>query len=531
MPSSSSNPTAPPKLISDSALLDRLSVLPEIESQARAHPAAGQAATGPSAEQTKIAEPPGSIQDLPNSSERSAAGQEGVSSDLMQPAEAAVVPHADQTDSGVPKANSAEPSQPAGLATVMAAADTQLAPEHAISQSSLTPAQFCGHRQSHAQTDQSRILSASEPLHVAAGTEAAAVEASAGPQPQLVHSPATTNTGRQHTGLVLNISTTGHVADSGGPGPSASGPVDSSPAEQHGSLLTQPHVVEQPPADGRKTDSTTVEALQRPCGLGDPVKGQGRSAAALAVQSQTESQPMRFSQERSPEPVGMDSRSGVHVTFPPITSSRSSSVSPGSSKSPQARHLSMPNPFRVSPELRCALSPDSSPAPCRLASAPASNSPCPPVLLALRSTSSEAQLLLAPHVASPATQLLPAPTFKDGISAIVPASEATAGLDALLHAQHQQQIGIKQSLPLMNAEARDDSVLPVCAQNQAQRATQLQTDAAVAGVQSSSPAAAAQLSPRETHASDHVDVSEEGLVDAGTAGQSLDSSVSIEETF
>ena len=215
----------------------------------------------------------------------------------------------------------------------------------------------------------------------------------------------------------------------------------------------------------------------------------------------------------------------MHVTFPPILirSSRSSSVSPGSSKSPQARHLSMPNPFRVSPELRCALSPDRSQAPCWLASAPASNSPTTQVLSAPRSTSSEAQLLLAPHIASPETQLLPAPTFRDGISAITLAAEATAGLDALLHAQHQQQIEIKQSLPLMNAKARDDSGSPVCSQDQAQHSAQLQTDSAVAGMQSSSPAAAAHLSP---HVADAV-----GFADADIAGQSLDVSVPIEETF
>ena len=80
------------------------------------------------------------------------------------------------------------------------------------------------------------------------------------------------------------------------------------------------------------------------------------------------------------------------------------------------------------------------------------------------------------------------------------ASEVTAGLDALLHAHHQQQIGIKQSLPLMNAKARDGSLLPVCSQNQAQRATHLQTDAAMAGVQLSSPAAAAHVSPHEADA-------------------------------
>ncbi len=188
----------------------------------------------------------------------------------------------------------------------------------------------------------------------------------------------------------------------------------------------------------------------------------------------------------------------------------------------------MPNPFRVSPELMCALAPDSSQAPCRLASAPASNSPSAQVLLAPRSTSSEAQLLLAPHVASPETQLLPAPTFTDGFSAIVLSSEATAGLDALLHAQHQQQIG---RLPPMNAEARDDSVSPVCSQDRAQRLTQLQTDAAVAGVQSSSPAAAADLSPHEAYALGHVGVSEEGLLVAEKTGQSLDLSVSIEEIF
>jgi len=501
LPSSSSNLTAPPKLISDSALLDRLSALPEDRSQARAHPAAGQAATGPLTEQAQTAEPVGTIEDLHSSGGISAAAErEGVSSDLMQPAEAAALPDADQTDYSVPKANSAEPSQPAGLAAVMAAAHTHLAPEHVASQLPLTEAHSGGHRQSHAQTDQSGMLSVSEPMHVAAGTEAAAVEASAGPQPQPVHSPATTNTGAQSTGPVLNISTAGQVADSGGPGPSASGPVDLPPIEQHGSLLTQPHVGEQSPAEGRRIASATAGALQRPHGLDDPVKGQGRSAAALAVQSQIESEPRRFSQERSPEPVGMDSRSAVHVTFSPITSSRSSSVSPGSSKSPQARHLSMPNPFRVSPEVRCAPSPDSSPAPCRLASAPASTSPTTPVLLAPRSTSSEAQLLLAPHVASPGTQLLPAPTFRDGISAVVPASEATAGLDALLHAHHQQQIEIKQSLPLMDAKARDDSVLPVCSQNQAQRATQLQTDAAMAGVHSPSPPAVAHVSPHEADA-------------------------------
>ncbi len=533
LPSSSSTPTPPPTLISDSALLDRLNASPGEGSRAMAHSAAGQAATGPSAEQAQIAEPAGTIENLHSSGGVSAAAaaaaaaeQEGVNSDLMQPAEAAAVLHADQADSGVPKANSAEPSQPAGFATVMSAADTQLAPEHAISLSSLTEGQSGDHRQSHAQMDQSSSLSVSEPLHVAAGTEAAAVEASAGPQPEPVHSPATSNAGAQSIGPELNNSTTGHVADSGGPGPSASGLVDSSPAEQH-----ETHVIEQPPADGRRIASTSVEALQRPHGLDDPVKGQGHPAAALAVQRHNESEPMRFSQERSPEPVGMDSRSGVHVTFPPITSSRSLSVSPGSSRSPQARHLSMPNPFRVSPELRCVLSPESSPAPCRLASAPASTSPTTPGLLALRSTSSEAQLLLAPHLASPGTQLLPAPTFSDGISAVVSASEVTAGLDALLHAQHQQQIEIKQSLPLINAEARDDSVLPACSQNQAQHAAQLQTDAAMAGEQSSSPAAAAHLSPHEAHASDHVGVSKEGLANANTAGQSLGMSVSIGEIF
>ena len=508
VPSSNSNSTAPLKLISDSALLDRLSALPGNESQARPHSAAGQAATAPLAEQAQVAKLAGSYQDLHSSGGLSAAGQEGVSSALMQPAEAAAMPRADQTDSSVPKANSADPSQPAGLASVMAAAETQLAPEHVVSQSSLTQAAGAGGR----------------------GTEAAAVEAPVGPQPQPVHSPATTNTQTQSTGLVLNISTAGHVADSGG-GPSASGLVDSSPIEQHGSLLTQPHMVEQPSADGRRIASTTVEALQRPHELDDPVKGQGHSTAALAVQNQIESEPTRFSQERSPEPVGMDSRSGVHVTFPPIALSRSSSISPGSSTSPQARHLSVPNPFRVSPELMCALAPDSSQAPCRLASAPASNSPSAQVLLAPRSTSSEAQLLLAPHVASPQTQLLPAPTFRDGFSAIVLSSDATAGLDALLHAQHQQQIGIKQRLPLMNSEARDDSVSPVCSQDRAERLTQLQTDAAVAGVQSSSPAAAAHLSPHEAYALGHMGVSEEGLLVADTTGQSLDLSVSIEEIF
>lgn len=508
VPSSNSNSTAPPKLISDSALLDRLSALPGNESQARPHSAAGQAATAPLAEQAQVAKLAGSYQDLHSSGGLSAAGQEGVSSALMQPAEAAAMPRADQTDSSVPKANSADPSQPAGLASVMAAAETQLAPEHVVSQSSLTQAAGAGGR----------------------GTEAAAVEAPVGPQPQPVHSPATTNTQTQSTGLVLNISTAGHVADSGG-GPSASGLVESSPIEQHGSLLTQPHMVEQPSADGRNIVSTTVEALQRPHGLDDPVKGQGHSTAALALQNQIESEPTRFSQERSPEPVGMDSRSGVHVTFPPIALSRSSSISPGSSTSPQARHLSVPNPFRVSPELMCALAPDSSQAPCRLASAPASNSPSAQVLLAPRSTSSEAQLLLAPHVASPQTQLLPAPTFRDGFSAIVLSSDATAGLDALLHAQHQQQIGIKQRLPLMNSEARDDSVSPVCTEDRAERLTQLQTDAAVAGVQSSSPAAAAHLSPHEAYALGHMGVSEEGLLVADTTGQSLDLSVSIEEIF
>ena len=127
VPSSSSIPTAPPKLISDSALLDRLSALPEDRSQARALSAAGQAATGALAEQAQIAEPAGTIEDLPISGELSAAAaaeQEGVSSDLMQPAEAAAVPHVDQNDPSVPKANSAEPSRPAGLATVTAAADT-----------------------------------------------------------------------------------------------------------------------------------------------------------------------------------------------------------------------------------------------------------------------------------------------------------------------------------------------------------------------------------------------------------------------
>ncbi len=508
VPSSNSNSTAPLKLISDSALLDRLSALPGNESQARPHSAAGQAATAPLAEQAQVAKLAGSYQDLHSSGGLSAAGQEGVSSALMQPAEAAAMPRADQTDSSVPKANSADPSQPAGLASVMAAAETQLAPEHVVSQSSLTQAAGAGGR----------------------GTEAAAVEAPVGPQPQPVHSPATTNTQTQSTGLVLNISTAGHVADSGG-GPSASGLVESSPIEQHGSLLTQPHMVEQPSADGRRIASTTVEALQRPHELDDPVKGQGHSTAALAVQNQIESEPTRFSQERSPEPVGMDSRSGVHVTFPPIALSRSSSISPGSSTSPQARHLSVPNPFRVSPELMCALAPDSSQAPCRLASAPASNSPSAQVLLAPRSTSSEAQLLLAPHVASPQTQLLPAPTFRDGFSAIVLSSDATAGLDALLHAQHQQQIGIKQRLPLMNSEARDDSVSPVCTEDRAERLTQLQTDAAVAGVQSSSPAAAAHLSPHEAYALGHMGVSEEGLLVADTTGQSLDLSVSIEEIF
>ena len=508
VPSSNSNSTAPLKLISDSALLDRLSALPGNKSQARAHSAAGQAATAPLAEQAQVAKLAGSYQDLHSSGGLSAAGQEGVSSALMQPAEAAAMPRADQTDSSVPKANSADPSQPAGLASVMAAAETQLAPEHVVSQSSLTQAAGAGGR----------------------GTEAAAVEAPVGPQPQPVHSPATTNTQTQSTGLVLNISTAGHVADSGG-GPSASGLVESSPIEQHGSLLTQPHMVEQPSADGRRIASTTVEALQRPHELDDPVKGQGHSTAALALQNQIESEPTRFSQERSPEPVGMDSRSGVHVTFPPIALSRSSSISPGSSTSPQARHLSVPNPFRVSPELMCALAPDSSQAPCRLASAPASNSPSAQVLLAPRSTSSEAQLLLAPHVASPQTQLLPAPTFRDGFSAIVLSSDATAGLDALLHAQHQQQIGIKQRLPLMNSEARDDSVSPVCTEDRAERLTQLQTDAAVAGVQSSSPAAAAHLSPHEAYALGHMGVSEEGLLVADTTGQSLDLSVSIEEIF
>lgn len=53
----------------------------------------------------------------------------------------------------------------------------------------------------------------------------------------------------------------------------------------------------------------------------------------------------------------------------------------------------------------------------------------------------------------------------------------------------------------------------------------------MAGVQLSSPAAAAQLSPHEAHASDHVGVSEEGLVDADIAGQSLGLSLSIEEVF
>ncbi|DBA79431.1 TPA: hypothetical protein ACH3X2_000071 [Trebouxia sp. C0005] len=440
LPSSSSTTTAPPKLISDSALLDRLNALPQNGSQARALSAAGQAATGPIAEQAQIAEPAVTIEHLPSSTALSAAAeQEGVSFDLMQPAEAAVEPHAYQTNSGVPKANSAEPSQPAGLARLlMAAADTQLAPEPVLLQSSLTEAH-------------------------SGGTEAAAVEASASPRPQPVHSPATTNTGAQSTGLMLNISTAGHAADGGG-GPSASGLVDSSPIEQHGSLPTQPHVNEQPPADGRRIASTTAETPQRPHGLDDPVKGQGHAAAALAVHRHHESEPMRFSQERSPEPVGMDSMSGVHVTFPPVTSTRSSSVSPGSSISPQARHLSMPNPFSVSPELMCALSPDNSPASCRLASAPASNSPSTPVLLAPRSTSSEAQLLLAPHIASP--QLLPAPTFRDGVSTITPASEATAGLNALLHAQHQQHVVIKQSLPLMNSEARDGSVSLDCSQDQ-----------------------------------------------------------------
>ena len=533
LPTSSSTPTAPPKLISDSALLDRLNALPGNGSQARAYSAAGQAATGPLAEQAQIAEPAGTIEDLPSSSEPSAAAQqEGVSSDLMQPAEAAGVSHADQTDSSVLKANSAEPSQPAGLTTVIATADTQLAPGHAISQSLLTQAQSGGHRDSHAQTDKSRNLSGSRPLHAAAGTEAAAVEASAGPQPQPVHSPATTTAETQSTGLVLNDRTAGHVAVSGA-GPSASGLADPYPIEQRGSPLTQPHVVEQPPADRNRIADTTAETLQRPYGLDDPIKGQGHAAAALAVQSQIESELPRFSQERSPEPVGMDSRSGVHVTFPPILirSSRSSSVSPGSSKSPQARHLSMPNPFRVSPELRCALSPDRSQAPCWLASAPASNSPTTQVLSAPRSTSSEAQLLLAPHIASPETQLLPAPTFRDGISAITLAAEATAGLDALLHAQHQQQIEIKQSLPLMNTKARDDSGSPVCSQDQAQHSTQLQTDSAVAGMQSSSPAAAAHLSPHVADALGHMGVAEEGFANADIAGQSLDVSVPIEETF
>ena len=55
LPSSSNNPTAPPKLISDSALLERLSALPEDGNQARARSAAGQAATGPLAEQAQIA--------------------------------------------------------------------------------------------------------------------------------------------------------------------------------------------------------------------------------------------------------------------------------------------------------------------------------------------------------------------------------------------------------------------------------------------------------------------------------------------
>ena len=100
---------------------------------------------------------------------------------MMQPAEAAALPDADQTDYSVPKANSAEPSQPAGLAAVMAAAHTHLAPEHVASQSPLTEAHSGGHRESHAQTDHSRMLSVSEPVHVAAGTKAAAVVASVGP--------------------------------------------------------------------------------------------------------------------------------------------------------------------------------------------------------------------------------------------------------------------------------------------------------------------------------------------------------------
>lgn len=75
----------------------------------------------------------------------------------------------------------------------------------------------------------------------------------------------------------------------------------------------------------------------------------------------------------------------------------------------------------------------------------------------------------------------------------------------------------------MNAKARDDSGSPVCSQDQAQHSTQLQTDSAVAGMQSSSPAAAAHLSP---HVADAV-----GFADADIAGQSLDVSVPIEETF
>ena len=289
LPTSSSTPTAPPKLISDSALLDRLNALPGNGSQARAYSAAGQAATGPLAEQAQIAEPAGTIEDLPSSSEPSAAAeQEGVRSDLMQPAEAAAMSHADQTDSGVSKAKSAEPSQPAGLTTVMAAAaGTQLAPEHAISQSSLIQAQSGGCRESHAQTDQSRSLSGSQPLHAAAGTEAAAVEASAGPQPQPVHSPATTIAETQSTGLVLKNSTAGPVAVSGA-GPSASGLAGLSPIEQRGSPPTEPHLVEQPPADRQRIAYTTAETLQRPYGLDETVKVQGHAAAALAVQSQIE---------------------------------------------------------------------------------------------------------------------------------------------------------------------------------------------------------------------------------------------------
>ena len=52
----------------------------------------------------------------------------------------------------------------------------------------------------------------------------------------------------------------------------------------------------------------------------------------------------------------------------------------------------------------------------------------------------------------------------------------------------------------MDPKARDDSVLPVCSQNQAQRATQLQTDAAMAGVHSPSSPAVAHVSPHEADA-------------------------------